>query len=579
MAHSWLLKPRWLVLVPLLAVLVIAVACGGDEATPTAKPTATPATAPVATATPVPRVTPQPTPTPALATRPKQGGIIPMQFYQKVSHWSVWECGAGLCQVNLSPLYNAVIEYNPETADPDDLREDLAKSWTLAPDGTTYTFRLHETAKWWDGKPVTAEDVVFSLDSIVDPDKPRPLAGQLRPYYAPGNARAIDPYTVEVKTKFPAAAFLPFLAVETMLILPKHHAGTGIDMKLSENQLGSGPYKLKKVEKDISVEYTRNPDYFKAGRPYFDGMKWFTIIDHGAVIAAFKAGQVLTSAWSVSNLTNAEALELDKDMVGKGKVYWGGPMGTPGLWLNTKVAPLTDVRVRRAINLAIYRQPMIQILTKGMDIMGGPFPPGRSWYLTHEEVAALPGLRELNGDKHPDDLAEAKRLMAEAGYPNGFKMPMNVLIVADLPDVAGLVSDQLRRYLNIDTTLKPVELGVGISSASAGDYTMTVGGHGLMTHDPDAYFQGMYVKGATRNYSRYTIPRLEEISDLQTREFDPVKRRALILEAAKIVADDPHFIALYWTLRSWYVDNRIKGFYMPNLLYVSLKFEHLWFEE
>jgi peptide/nickel transport system substrate-binding protein len=501
-----------------------------------------------------------------------------MQFYQKVSHWNAWECGAGLCVVNVSPLYNTLIEYNPETPDPDDLRGDLAKSWTLGPDGMTYTFRLHETAKWWDGKPVTAEDVAFSLDSIVDPDKPRPLAGQLRPYYAPGNTRAIDPYTVEVKTRFPAAAFLPFLAVETMLILPKHHAGTGIDMKLSESQLGSGPYKLKEVNKDVSVEYTRNPDYFKSGRPYFDGMKWFTIIDHGSVIAAFKAGQVLTSAWSVSNLTNAESLELEKDMVGKGKVYWGGPMGTPALWLNTKVVPLNDVRVRRAINLALYRQPLIQVLTKGMDVLGGPFPPGRPWYLTREEVAQLPGLRELNGEKHPADLAEAKRLMAEAGYPNGFKMTMNPLIVADLPDVAQLVSDQLRRYLNIDVTLKPVELGVGIASANAGDYTMTVGGHGLMTHDPDAYFQGMYIKDSTRNYSRYTIPRIEEIFELQARESDPLKRRQLILEAGQIVMDDPHFIPMYWTMRSWYVDNRLKNFHMPNLLYVNVKFEHLWYD-
>ena len=169
----------------------------------------------------------------------KRGGTIPTQAYAAPAHWYVWECASLSCMQQVAPMYNMLIEYNPETADPSDLRGDLAKSWDVSSDGLTYTFRLDENARWWDGDPVTAEDVVFSLDMIVDPDEPRPRAGQLKPYYE--SSTAVDTSTVEVKLKFAAAAFLPYLGTDYMKIMPKHHLDTGVDMKLAENQLGLRP--------------------------------------------------------------------------------------------------------------------------------------------------------------------------------------------------------------------------------------------------------------------------------------------------------------------------------------------------
>jgi peptide/nickel transport system substrate-binding protein len=578
MVHHWSRKPRHLEFIPLLLVLMAAVACGA-AATPTPGPTTAPG--PITTATQMPGVTPQPTPTPPTPLeRAKRGGIVSMQAAQAPQHFNIYECNnISTCAVGVIPLYNQIVEFNPETDELTDISGDLAKSWELAPDGMTYIFHLHNNAQWHDGKPVTAADVVFSLDSMADPVLPRPLVGDLKPYYK--SSRAIDSKTVEVTTKFPSAAFLPYLTVEMMKIWPKHHVETGVDMKLPQNQLGSGPFKLVEYKRDVSFEYTRNPNYFKEGKPYFDGLKYFIIIDHGSIIAAFKAGQVLMSTTMVSNLNNAEALQLEKDMQGKGKVYWGGPVGMAGLLVNVSVKPFDDVRVRRAIALALHRQAFVKTFSAGMDFIGTPFQPNFWYYLTEAELAKLLGYRELNGEKHPEDIAEARRLLAEAGFPNGFETTLLARTIVEFVDMNALIGDQLKKFLNINATIKVVDSATGLAAYDKGDFELSGTGSATLVPDPDAVFSQLYLKRAVRNYTHVWFnPRIEEIYELQARELDPEKRKALILETDKILreVDIPTFIGLYWSMRSWYVDNRIKNFHVPPSLYAGLKHEHLWLE-
>ena len=213
--------------------------------------------------------------------------------------------------ISYSGIYNQLVEYNPETEDPADIRGDLATSWELSKDGKAYTFHLNPKAKWHDGKPVTAEDVVYSLDSMVDADAKPPRVVTLpavSPYYAKGTARAIDAHTVEVPLKIPNAAdFLPTLALDFCKIIAKHWGEADIDHQKWENAMGSGPFKPGKFVKDVSIELEKNKDYWKHGLPYIDGMVHYTIKDKGTAIAAYKTGRVLTSNWAVSNLSSKEA--------------------------------------------------------------------------------------------------------------------------------------------------------------------------------------------------------------------------------------------------------------------------------
>lgn len=569
---------------PLSALEVSLIVEKALKALPTVTPAPTPT--PVPTATPAPVPTPQPTATPLPSPTPVvvlakgiRGGNPPLQMGWAVSNWSPHECdSSAFCLTPLAPMYNGLIEYDPETPDRSDIRGDLATGWTVSSDGLSYTFQLNENARWHDGTPVTAADVVFSLDSMVDPDEIRLRTGDIKPFYK--SSEAMDDHTVRVDTKFTAAVFLPFLATEWMKIIPKHHVETGVDMALESNILGSGPFQLLEHDKDVSVEYIRNEDYFKEGRPYWDGMRYFVIINPGSAFAAFKAGQVLTHAHPTNGLSGSQNDQLAREQEGKGKGYFAGPTSIIWTTMNYLKEPFTDVRVRRAFALAAHRQPFVETFSRGRDRLGGAFPPGFWFSLSEEELAEQPGYRETRtGEKHPDDLAEANRLLAEAGFPNGegLSLTINTLIFAELPDMAVLMADQLRRFLNIEITVNAMEGGVWFPKVMSGDFELDAAGYSHTIMDPHDILNGIYIGEGTQNWVGWSHPRIEEIFVAQARELDQAKRKALISEAETILLeeDNPH-ILLYWTMRGMYVDNRIWNFNPPVGLSDALKMEHLW---
>ena len=133
------------------------------------------------------------------------------------------------------PLYNGLVKYNPETDDQTDIMGDLATDWEISDDGLTYTFHINESARWMDGEGVSAEDVVFSLDSMVGTDAVRLRVSLIRLFYK--ESRAVDGRTVEVETKFPAAPFFAYLAAGYFKIWPKHQLETRTyeEMRLEED--------------------------------------------------------------------------------------------------------------------------------------------------------------------------------------------------------------------------------------------------------------------------------------------------------------------------------------------------------
>ena len=186
---------------------------------------------------------------PAESGEPILGGTAVCQAYSAPTFFDVHRGAAANDVLWVSPFYNGLIELNPETDDFFDVRGDLATSWEVTPDGLSYVFNLHPDAIWWDGEPVTAEDAVWSLERMVDPNESRPRAGLIKPYYK--DSEAVDPHTVKVNTNFVAAAFGGYLGSDYMKILPKHvyapaPDGKGVDANDWENVVGSGPFKMTK---------------------------------------------------------------------------------------------------------------------------------------------------------------------------------------------------------------------------------------------------------------------------------------------------------------------------------------------
>ena len=632
------LCPKALVLTPLL-LLIFIIACGGAPQSTSAPETAaqapsqaqdqaaaaattapqqqaaadptpirafaTPTTAPAAGAPPAPTVNPTATPEPVPDTQIKYGGTIPMNAYAAPSIKAIHEWGYPTDQI-ISPGFNTLVEFNSETADPDDLRCDLCQSWEVGDDALTYTFTLRENARWQDGVPITSRDVMFSLNSMIDKasvldrDGNAVLAEHGRSAIVkkinlyttwPDCCRAIDDKTVEVKLNFPSSAFLSTLALETLNMIPAHSVlDEGKIQTLAdwENYNGSGPFRMVEFDPDVGTTFHKNEDYMKEGYPRIDGIEMYVILDPGSTFAAYETGQVLMSNGMVTNLSVIEALKLGEDNADKLTVHWGGPAGIQGIGMNTTKKPFDDVRVRRAMMLALHRQPIIETLSGGMNLLGTPLPPGLWFSYTNEDAATFPGFRELNGEKHPDDLAEAKRLLEEAGVPaEGFKITLSARNCCSYPDIAQIVADQLRRFLGWDVTLRTMESAAGFEAYDAGDYTFMAQGTSFNLADPDAAFR-RYVPGTMTRWNAagaragegeryYTADGVQALFDAQKQEPDREKRRTLVLEAAEILLNkDNAYPGIMWEMRHWPVYNNIQGFNVHPSIYAHLKHEEIW---
>ncbi len=592
MSYRRLLKPGSLLFIPMLiALAAIAAACGGDDATPTPAPTAMMEAAtntPQPTPTPRPiepeaeaaiaTAAPQPTPTLRVEELPgKQGGVLTMMipYGPFGAGFDGYLSGWNPAYMN-SPMYNELVHYNPETADPLDIRGDIAETWELSDDGLSYTFTLKD-AWWHDDTPITAADIKFSLDDMTNPDEPRPWVGLIGPYY--DSSEVIDDKTVKVNMQYQAAAFFPYLGLDFMQMRPKHYVEGGADLATIENQLGSGPFKLKNYEPDVDIEYERNSNYWKPGLPYLDGLRYIILGSAGTVTAAHKTGQILMSATMVTHMTNEEALQLGDQAEGEGigTVLWAGPASHVNLHPNPNVEPFTDSRVRRAMSLAIHRQPLVKILTRGKGTLGYPFAPNYWFSLTEEEVAQVPGFRELNGEKHPDDIAEAQRLLAEAGYADGFQTEIMAGGGLDSLEAGQVVADQLRRALNIDITMDVQEGATLDTRRRTGDFKMLSQSSGLLVIDPEDMFGRVYRVSGPGNYTKWEDSRIEDLFQQQTRISDRDERRVLALQAADILLEEAYTIGMYFVIRPMFLSNIVQNFNISPTAYTqNYKWEHIW---
>jgi peptide/nickel transport system substrate-binding protein len=520
------------------------------------------------------------TPTPAAA--PALEGVYGGHIHiLNVGYPEVWDphiAGTILANAAISPMYNQVVEFNP--IKPTEIIGDLAKRWEVTDGGSTYLFYLHDNVRWWDGRDLTAEDVAFSLKRMIEPGKPRPRTGLLRPYIK--SVEVIDRHTVKVGLNYPSPAFLGFLAVDYMKIVPKHVVEAGVDINVWENIVGSGPFKIKGARRGDSVTYERNPTYFKKGRPYVDGLTIFAITDAGTAAAAVRAGKIHMTT-GVTALGVDDLLTLEKELKGKYSLYWQ-PTVTDvwHIFGNVEREPWKDLRLIKALRLATDQQELQKGIAAGRWNIGAPFPIG-SWYgSTLEELQPLPGYRRPKDQ----DIAAAKALLKAAGYDPPSKLGKRVLNVATAsvaPDVAQLWAAQMRRNLGLEIELRIRDAPTVIHAHTAGDYDLGFWGYAYNIDDPDDHVNSLYGPGV-RNYTRWKNPQFLQMLEQQSRELDREKRRQILrkMEQFLLTVEDP-YIQILWKSWTYLVSDKVRTaagpFVTPNSLQNILKNEHVWLEK
>ncbi|HXH10312.1 MAG TPA: ABC transporter substrate-binding protein [Alphaproteobacteria bacterium] len=497
--------------------------------------------------------------------------------------WDVHACGTlPDCLMPASPQFNGLVYHNP--VNPDEIVCDLCDSWTVSADGKTYTFRLRQ-AQWHDGRPVTAEDIKFSLDRITEPGAIRVRTGVLRTFYQHQSAQVIDDQTIRVPVKFASPLFLENLASEYMKMYPKHIAQSLSPEEAQQpgKLIGSGPWKLKEFKPHISIEYVRNPNYFKQGLPFFEGMHFTIIRDYNRRLAAMQVGQAQTTEGpTIGGYGTEDPMRIQRETRGKVRAIYIPEAVQTYLVLHMNKPPFDDPRVRRAVFLAIDRQELVNIVrcAEPYGCFGsvGTFLPNKGGYV----VESAEDLAQAKGWRRPkeQDIAEAKALMAAAGYANGVKAMLNLANAPGAVKHGEVVAEQLRKTLGIELTIEPVDRATTVDRIIRGTHHASLDSSGVIILDPADYLnQHFLVMGGQKNPDSWRHPRLNEIIEAQARESEPAKRLGLFKEAVEILRQgESHVVPLTWGYSGGMMDYRLQNFHIPGSEQIVKHFEHIWWD-
>ena len=442
---------------------------------------------------------------------------------------------------------------------------DLAESWSQ-PNDATWIFKLHRGVRWHNKPPVngrelTAEDVRYTIERFLTV-KGNPGAYMLR---AVDKVEVVDRYTIKFTLKEPFAWFLDMLANPiSMPIVARECVEKFGDLKKAESVIGTGPWMLDSYRQNAGLTLLRHPAYFRPGLPYIDRVEIVVDEDNASRIAAFLAGRY-DLGWEFPGTINRTDWVQIKDMLQRRRpnlktAEFVANVETH-ISMRTDRAPFNDVRVRRAVSLAIDRQEMIDAVLEGAGVFNPAFPAAlKDWALPTNQLGD--GARYF---KH--DPVEARRLLAAAGYPNGF--PASVCFATygstTLVDLAQLILKDLKN-VGIDARLDTKEYGAFIASCYFGQFESMTYGPQTPFLEPDNFLYSMHYPGEQKNQSHVDDPVVTDFLVRQRRTFDTAKRREIIAEIQRYLATQQYYVQLPSAVYVAVWDGALKN-YGPNLGY------------
>src|SRR5216683_8144051 len=485
----------------------------------------------------VPRVlTAQSTPEPSDAGQlrapepnPKRGRILKWGGLANSTLYDLHQTGSIANMGPQAPMYDLLVQVDPTNWDK--IIPDLATSWKISADGLTYTFSLREGVKFHDGAPLTAEDVAASFEHIIFP-RPGIISPRRGLFEAVREVVATDALTVEFRLKEPSGFLLRAIASGFNVIVRKQSLEeNNYDLRRVPVYPGTGPFRHKSLEPGVVRRLERNPNYWNPELPYLDGIDIYHL-EFGPKTGAACLAHIVDFCWGIDPISEKKAKKIKGLHTARifPATYWG-------LWLNFRVKPFDDVRVRRAINLVLDKAALVDAVSDSVGSVraGWLLPPDSFFQEYWAKVQEQPGWRSPTAE----DLAEAKRLMQEAGYENGIKGLD--FMVRDIPFQlawAPIVQDVLKRELKIESTIRPVASGVWYEEASAGRYALTIYAYGVTIPHVADYWANTFKTGGGYNWYAYSNLELDAIVATTARESDPGKLRGLIDQGIKILDRD-----------------------------------------
>jgi peptide/nickel transport system substrate-binding protein len=518
----------------------------------------------------------------ALATAPtssasaqKPGGILKIFFFDSPATMSIHEESTIAGQGPMMGVFNNLVMYDQSVPQSGmkSIVPDLAREWSWDAAGANLTFKLRRGVKWHDGKPFTARDVKCTWDLLQGTASETLRVNPRKTWY--GNLDTVianGDDEVTFKLRRPQPAFIALLASGFSPVYPCHVPPA----EMRRRPIGTGPFKFVEFKPNESIRVARNPDYWKPGRPYLDGIEYKIIKNQSTGALAFVAGEVdMTSPYFLQ----VPVLNDIKDQAPQVTCTLVPSNVQRNVIINREAAPFNNPDLRRAVALTVDRRAFIDTLTQGKGDIGGALlaPPEGIWGMPADLMQQLPG--------YDPDVArsrtEARKIMETSGYGAGNRLKLKVSTrnIPPYRDPAVILIDQLKK-IYIDAELEPLDTTAWYPRVRRKDYTIGANLTGNGIDDPDQAFYENYACGSESNYDGYCNPEIDKLFDQQSMEADQDKRRKLVWDIERRLAEDVARPVLYHNRSGtcWqpYVKNYVP---MINSIYNGLRMEDVWLDK
>jgi peptide/nickel transport system substrate-binding protein len=446
-------------------------------------------------------------------------------------------------------LFNSLVQFNAKVQ----IVPDLASSWTISSDGTTYTFHLRSGVTFHDGSPMTSSDVAASLNRLRATATKSPWASFFTDVTG---VQTPDPNTVVIKLDKPYGPFLAviasFLSVSSAKFVTAHKGN------LTRVEDGTGPYMLKSWAPNTAITLVKNPHYFVAGQPHFDSVVFQVIPSDASRVAALRTGQIQFAAF-IDPVYFPQVQQLKS--AGQADVLHVLDINYHLLGFNVMRKPFDNPKVRLAISYAIDRGQILKAAGRGQGVVTGLLTPAlKSWALPVSDYAS-----------YTPNLAKAKQLLAQAGYPKGFSFKIMASHYLPSDYTAAEIIQQDLKPLGINATIDTTEWGVYVHNWVVRNFDAFTGENGDWT-DPDLAMYAALHTGGSTNAFQYSDPTTDKLLDEARAATSTATRKALYNQIQeRLVNDGGPMIYTYASYWDYAMSPTLTGYtYIPRTSYKGL---------
>ena len=502
----------------------------------------------------------------------KSGGTLRVTHRDSPANMSIHENGTISVVLPVMGIFNNLVMYDQQKKQNtlDGIVPDLATSWAWSADFKVLTFDLRQDVAWHDGKPFTAADVKCTWDFLTERSADRFRINSRKGWWTNVESVTVSgAHQATLNLKEPQPSLLALIASGFTPVYPCH-------VPLAQQRqapIGTGPFKFVEFLKNQSIRVTRNPSYWKTGRPYLDGMEFTIIANRSTAILSFVSGQ--HDMFFPYELTVPLVGDVRKQM--PESVCDLSPMNVAPNILMNPVPPFDRIEFRRAVAMALDRQAFIDILTHGKGDVGTavlPAPEGR-WAMPADMAKEMPGYDgDVDGSRK-----KARAIVAAAGYgpDKPLKLKLSTRNIPNYRDASVILISQLRE-IHIDAELELVETAQWVPRLIKREYQMALSQIGNGVDDPDQYFAENYACGS-RTYMDYCNKDLDALIARQSAETDVEKRRQIVWEIDRRITSEAVRPMIYYMRGGTCWRPEVKGLnIMVNSTFNGWRMEDVWID-